>query len=54
MRRHPSRQIGAALYKLKGMRSDRSHTNYNGAQVMGVDGEAGEKHEERKIPMHSR
>jgi hypothetical protein len=26
-----------ALYELKGMRSDRSHSNYNGAQVTGVE-----------------
>jgi hypothetical protein len=42
LRRHPGRQrqgivpdlqIGTALYELKGIRSDRSHANYNGAQV---------------------
>ena len=46
LRRHPGRQrqgivpdlqIGTALYELKGMRSDRSHTNYNGAQVTGME-----------------
>jgi hypothetical protein len=30
-------QIGTALYELKSMRSDRSHSNYNGAQVAGVE-----------------
>jgi hypothetical protein len=29
--------IGTALYELKGIRSDRSHSNYNGAQVTGVE-----------------
>jgi hypothetical protein len=33
----PDLQIGTALYELKGMRSDRSHSNYNGAQVTGVE-----------------
>jgi hypothetical protein len=33
------------VYELKGIRSDRSHSNYNGAQVTGV--EKGEV----KIPM---
>jgi hypothetical protein len=46
LRRHPGRQrqgivpdlqIGTALYELKGMRSDRSHSNYNSAQVTGVE-----------------
>ena len=46
LRRHPGRQrqgivpdlqIGTALYELKGIRSDRSHSNYNGAQVTGVE-----------------
>jgi hypothetical protein len=47
LRRHPGRQrlqgivpdlqIGTALYELKGIRSDRSHANYNGAQVTGVE-----------------
>jgi hypothetical protein len=55
LRRHPGRQrqgivsdlqIGTALYELKGIRSDRSHTNYNGAQVTGVKKRAGVK-----IPM---
>jgi hypothetical protein len=47
LRRHPGRQRQgtvpdlqpdrhAALYELKGMRSDRSHSNYNGTQVTGV------------------
>jgi hypothetical protein len=30
-------QIGTALYERKDMRSDRSHSNYNGAQVTGVE-----------------
>jgi hypothetical protein len=29
----PDLQIGTALYELKGMRSDRSHSNYNGSQM---------------------
>jgi hypothetical protein len=33
----PDLQIGTALYELKGMRSDRSRSNYNGAQVTGVE-----------------
>ena len=33
----PDLQIGTALYELKGIRSDRSHSNYNGAQVTGVE-----------------
>jgi hypothetical protein len=33
------------LYELKVMRSDRSHSNYNGAQVTGVE------KRERKIPI---
>jgi hypothetical protein len=33
----PDLQIGTALYELKGVRSDRSHSNYNGAQVTGVE-----------------
>jgi hypothetical protein len=46
MRRHPGRQrqgilpdlqIGTSLYELKGMRSDRSHPNCNGSQVVGVE-----------------
>jgi hypothetical protein len=47
LRRHPGRQrqgivpdlqIGTALYELKGsMRSDHSYSNYNGAQVTGVE-----------------
>jgi hypothetical protein len=37
----PDLQIGTALYELKGIRSDRSHSNCNGAQVTGVE----------KIPM---
>jgi hypothetical protein len=46
LRRHPGRQrqgivpdlqIGTSLYELKGMRSDRSHSNCNGAQVTGVE-----------------
>jgi hypothetical protein len=46
LRRHPGRQrqgtvpelqIGTALYELKGIRSDRSHANCNGAQVTGVE-----------------
>jgi hypothetical protein len=46
LRRHPGRQrqgvvpdlqIGTALCELRGMRSDRSHSNYNGAQVTGVE-----------------
>ena len=46
LRRHPGRQrqgivpdlqIGTALYELKGIRSDSSHSNYNGAQVTGVE-----------------
>ena len=41
----PDLQIGTALYELKGMRSDRSHSNYNGAQVTGVE------KREVKIPM---
>jgi hypothetical protein len=43
----PDLQIGtAALHELKGsMRSDRSHSNYNGAQVTGA-----EKHERDKDP----
>ena len=54
MRRHPGRQrqgivpdlqIGTALYELKGIRSDRSHSNYNGAPVTGVE------KREVKIPM---
>jgi hypothetical protein len=56
LRRHPGRQRQgtvpdlqpdrhAALYELKGMRSDRSHSNYNGAQVTGVE------KREVKIPM---
>ena len=54
LRRHPGRQrqgivpdlqIGTALYELKGMRSDRSHSNYNGAPVTGVE------KREVKIPM---
>jgi hypothetical protein len=32
----PDLQIGT-LYELKGMRSDRSHSNYNGTQVTGVE-----------------
>jgi hypothetical protein len=32
----PDLQIGTALYELKGIRSDRSRANYNGAQ--GVTG----------------
>jgi hypothetical protein len=42
----PDLQIGTALYELKGMRSDRSHSNYSGAQVTGV-----EKREKKKIPI---
>ena len=54
LRRHPGRQrqgivpdlqIGTALYELKGIRSDRSHSNYNGAPVTGVE------KREVKIPM---
>ena len=56
LRRHPGRQrqgivpdlqIGTALYELKGSirRSDRSHSNYNGAPVTGVE------KREVKIPM---
>jgi hypothetical protein len=54
LRRHPGRQrqgvvpdlqIGTALYELKGMRSDHSHSNYNDAQVTGVE------KREIKIPM---
>ena len=41
----PDLQIGTALYELKGIRSDRSHANYNGAQVTGVE------KREIKIPM---
>jgi hypothetical protein len=46
LHRHPGRQrqgivpdlqIGTALYELKGVRSDRSHSNYNVAQVTGVE-----------------
>ena len=33
----PDLQIGTAPYELKGIRSDRSHSNYNGAQVTGVE-----------------
>jgi hypothetical protein len=29
----PDLQTGTALYELKGMRSDRSHSNYNGSQM---------------------
>jgi hypothetical protein len=39
----PDLQIGTALYELKGIRSDRSHSNYNGAQQVAVAG--GEKRE---------
>jgi hypothetical protein len=54
LRRHPGRQrqgvvsdlqIGTAMYELKGMRSDRSHSNYNGANVTGVE------KRERRIPI---
>jgi hypothetical protein len=38
-------QIGTAMYELKGMRSDRSHSNYNGANVTGVE------KRERRIPI---
>jgi hypothetical protein len=33
----PDLRIGIALYELKGIRSDRSYSNYNGAQVTGVE-----------------
>jgi hypothetical protein len=33
----PDLQIGTALCELKGIRSDRSHSNYDGAQVTGVE-----------------
>jgi hypothetical protein len=33
----PDLQIGTALYELKGMRSEHSHSNYSGAQVTGVE-----------------
>jgi hypothetical protein len=33
----PDLQIGTALYELKGIRSDHSRSNYNGAQVTGVE-----------------
>ena len=33
----PDLQIGTTLYELKDIRSDRSHSNYNGAQVIGVE-----------------
>jgi hypothetical protein len=33
----PDLKIGTALYELKGMRSDRSRANSNGAQVTGVE-----------------
>jgi hypothetical protein len=41
----PDLQIGTALCELKGMRSDRSHSNYNGAQVTGA------KKREMEIPI---
>jgi hypothetical protein len=46
LRRHPGRQrqggvpdlqIGTAPYELRGIRSDRNHSNYSGAQVAGVE-----------------
>jgi hypothetical protein len=33
----PDLQIGTALYELKGIRSDRSRSNYNGTQVAAVE-----------------
>jgi hypothetical protein len=33
----PDLQIDTALYELKGIRSDRSRSNYTGVQVTGVE-----------------
>jgi hypothetical protein len=41
----PDILIGTDLYELKGIRSDASHSNYNGAQVAGVE------KREKKIPI---
>jgi hypothetical protein len=41
----PDILIGRDLYELKGIRSDASHSNYNGAQVTGVE------KREKKIPI---
>jgi hypothetical protein len=41
----PDILIGTGLYELKGIRSDASHSNYNGAQVTGVE------KREKKIPI---